>query len=144
MSFSSRRKRMTHARHMHSVSHQGSSLPFTLILMLANPNTAKRTRTDESGSEELTYTSSSSPTPKAQRLSGKASSSTEHSSPLLCTLPPTCHPPHNRPAVLQDTQELESHYAKYHAFVCEEDHCGAVFPGSRLLELVRSRSCGYG
>lgn len=102
-------------------------------------NMMKRSRTDEFETAESSYASPSSPTSKAQRLSGRAAA--EGSNPLLCTLPPTCHPPHNKPAVLADSQQLESHYAKYHAFVCEDEYCGAVFPGSRLLELVRS-CCG--
>ncbi|KAH9930277.1 uncharacterized protein B0H18DRAFT_840191, partial [Fomitopsis serialis] len=54
---------------------------------------------------------------------------------LLCTLPPTCNPPHNRPTPLANSTELESHYATYHAHVCEEEGCGCVFPDARLLEL---------
>ncbi|OCH85344.1 hypothetical protein OBBRIDRAFT_698373, partial [Obba rivulosa] len=54
---------------------------------------------------------------------------------LLCTLPPTCHPPHNHPTPLADTHALEAHYATYHAHVCEERGCGCVFPDARLLEL---------
>ena len=56
---------------------------------------------------------------------------------LLCTLPPTCNPPHNKPTRLANTIALEAHYAKYHAHVCEERGCGAVFPEGRMLDLVR-------
>ncbi|PCH36496.1 hypothetical protein WOLCODRAFT_140486 [Wolfiporia cocos MD-104 SS10] len=57
------------------------------------------------------------------------------SPPVLCTLPPTCNPPQNRPTPLANTRELEAHYAKHHAHVCEERGCGCVFPDARLLEL---------
>lgn len=55
---------------------------------------------------------------------------------LLCTLPPTCNPPHNTPTPLANSSELEIHYGKYHAHVCEQPKCGLVFPDARLLELV--------
>ncbi|KAI6122628.1 hypothetical protein EDD16DRAFT_1570147 [Pisolithus croceorrhizus] len=54
---------------------------------------------------------------------------------LLCTLPPTCNPPHNIPTPLANSRDLESHYGKYHAHVCEQPGCGFVFPDARLLEL---------
>lgn len=54
---------------------------------------------------------------------------------LLCTLPPTCNPPHNTPTPLANSSELEIHYGKYHAHVCEQPKCGLVFPDARLLEL---------
>ena len=56
--------------------------------------------------------------------------------PLLCTLPPTCHPPAHTPTALPDSRALEAHYAKYHAHVCAQRGCSAVFPDARLLELV--------
>ncbi|CCM05587.1 uncharacterized protein FIBRA_07815 [Fibroporia radiculosa] len=74
------------------------------------------------------------PTPKAVRTSLPSDHSSS-ASPLLCTLPPTCNPPHNRPTPLASTAELESHYATYHAHVCEERGCACVFPDARLLEL---------
>lgn len=55
---------------------------------------------------------------------------------LLCTLPPTCNPPHNRPTPIANSRDLEAHYGKYHAQVCEQKGCGFVFPDARLLELV--------
>ncbi|KAG5643353.1 hypothetical protein DXG03_001035 [Asterophora parasitica] len=64
-----------------------------------------------------------------------ASDSTESSSSgkqLLCTLPPTCN---HRATPLGSTRDLETHYATYHAHVCEQGGCGAVFPDARLLEL---------
>ncbi|KAG1738972.1 hypothetical protein EDB19DRAFT_1712202 [Suillus lakei] len=54
---------------------------------------------------------------------------------LLCTLPPTCNPPHNRPTPIANSRDLEAHYGKYHAQVCEQKGCGFVFPDARLLEL---------
>ncbi|CAA7269256.1 unnamed protein product [Cyclocybe aegerita] len=52
--------------------------------------------------------------------------------PILCNLPPTCS---HKPTPIADTNELEKHYAKYHAHVCEVGRCGCVFPEARLLEL---------
>ncbi|KIL69190.1 hypothetical protein M378DRAFT_44022, partial [Amanita muscaria Koide BX008] len=54
------------------------------------------------------------------------------SHPIVCTLPPTCT---HRPTPLANTKELESHYATYHAHVCEQNGCGCVFPEAILLEL---------
>ena len=60
-------------------------------------------------------------------------------SPLLCTLPPTCH---RHPTPIADTNDLERHYATYHAHVCGVRGCGCVFPDGRLLELVSGLSTG--
>ena len=76
-------------------------------------------------------TSSPSRTPKALRVSAPVRS------PLLCTLPPTCHLP-NRATPLSDSHALEVHYATHHAHVCSSQGCGYIFPDARLLELVRS------
>ncbi|KAH9989897.1 hypothetical protein BJV74DRAFT_837498 [Russula compacta] len=73
-------------------------------------------------------TSSPSRTPKAPRVSAPLRS------PLLCSLPPTCHPP-NRPTALSDSHALEAHYATHHAHVCSSQGCSCVFPDARLLEL---------
>ncbi|KAF8141409.1 hypothetical protein EV363DRAFT_1139417, partial [Boletus edulis] len=54
---------------------------------------------------------------------------------LLCTLPPTCNPPHNKPTPIANSRDLEIHYGKYHAHVCEQRGCGCVFPDAQLLEL---------
>jgi hypothetical protein len=59
---------------------------------------------------------------------------------LLCTLPPTCSPPH-QPSRIANSAELEKHYALYHAHVCEVDGCGSVFPEARLLDLVSVPMC---
>ena len=64
----------------------------------------------------------------------RASTSTPH---ILCSLPPTCNPPHNTPTPLASSTELEAHYATYHAHVCQQ--CRAVFPDPRLLDLVSAR-----
>src|ERR1700722_4026063 len=55
---------------------------------------------------------------------------------LVCTLPPTCNPPYNRPTLVGSMKDLESHYSKFHAHVCEEGGCKCVFPDARLLQLV--------
>ncbi|KZT25341.1 hypothetical protein NEOLEDRAFT_1065436 [Neolentinus lepideus HHB14362 ss-1] len=86
---------------------------------------SKRTRT---------LSPSATPTPKAPRIISESSSSAL-TRPLLCTLPPTCNPPKNQPTQLLNSQDLERHYAKYHAHVCEEKGCGCVFPDARLLQL---------
>ncbi|KAF8159395.1 hypothetical protein B0H34DRAFT_629183, partial [Crassisporium funariophilum] len=52
--------------------------------------------------------------------------------PLICTLPPTCH---RQSTPIANTNDLERHYATYHAHVCELKGCGCVFPDGRLLEL---------
>ncbi len=78
--------------------------------------------------------SSPSRTPKAPRVTASARS------PLLCTLPPTCHLP-NRPTPLSNSRALETHYATHHAHVCSSPGCGCVFPDARLLELVRPCFC---
>ena len=106
----------------------------------------KRTRSlDEyESSSELSHPSSPTPTPKAQRvqtasanLGASVNIGGHGGHPLVCNLPPTCDPPKNKPTPLADTKELEAHYAKYHAHVCSEKRCRAVFPDERLLELVR-------
>ena len=60
--------------------------------------------------------------------------------PLLCTLPPTCH---RHPTPIADTNDLERHYATYHAHVCGVKGCGCVFPDGRLLELVSGLGVYY-
>ncbi|KLO10950.1 hypothetical protein SCHPADRAFT_492688 [Schizopora paradoxa] len=72
---------------------------------------------------------------KSLRLTSPASSRSSATNALTCTLPPSCHPPHNAPTHLSNAKELEAHYAKYHAHVCEEKRCAKVFPDERLLEL---------
>ena len=73
--------------------------------------------------------------PNGSTANGQKNATNSISSPpLLCTLPPTCN---HKPAAIANTAELERHYAKYHAHVCEEQSCGCVFPEARLLSLVR-------
>ena len=83
-----------------------------------------------------TSTSSGSTIKAASTVGGTGSANvtppvTRH--PLLCTLPPTCH---RQPTPIADTNDLERHYATYHAHVCGVKGCGCVFPDGRLLELV--------
>ncbi|KIK53958.1 hypothetical protein GYMLUDRAFT_49123 [Collybiopsis luxurians FD-317 M1] len=70
---------------------------------------------------------SRSPSPKASRTMDGSSSA-----PIYCTYPPTCS---SRPTALGSTRELEAHYAKYHAWVCQAEKCSKVFPDERFLEL---------
>ncbi|KZV87170.1 hypothetical protein EXIGLDRAFT_724056 [Exidia glandulosa HHB12029] len=86
---------------------------------------------DDDSSSASASTSSNHNPPKLAR----ASTEEIASAPLICTLPPTCCPPHGRPTPLKDTRDLEAHYARWHAHVCEADGCGRVFPDARLLEL---------
>lgn len=69
--------------------------------------------------------------------SSRTSDAHPHDRTLLCTLPPTCNPPLNTPTPIANSRDLEIHYGKYHAHVCEQRGCGCVFPDARLLELVR-------
>lgn len=107
------------------------------------PRTPSRTQSGNISSPEA-----HAPLHKASRTSGSPGAgfritkedddSTEHNPqgghhPLLCTLPPTCN---RKPTPILDSRDLETHYAKYHAHVCEEKGCGSVFPDERLLELV--------
>ena len=55
---------------------------------------------------------------------------------IHCTLPPTCNHP-NKPTALFGVEELEAHYSKYHAFVCNAEACHAVFDREHYLGLVR-------
>ncbi|KAI0262347.1 hypothetical protein BC834DRAFT_891962 [Gloeopeniophorella convolvens] len=87
-------------------------------------SSAKRPHTDSPSRSP-----SPSRTPKAQRVAASARP------PLLCSLPPTCNPPHNAPTPLAGTRALEAHYATHHAHVCSAEGCGSVFPDPRLLEL---------
>ncbi|KAI0773240.1 hypothetical protein BD413DRAFT_540273 [Trametes elegans] len=99
----------------------------------------KRHRSRNDQDDSSTPSPTPSPIMKAARMSATpppltAGGPSTSSGQILCTLPPTCNPP-NRPTPLAGTRELESHYAMYHAHVCEEQGCGCVFPDARLLEL---------
>ncbi|KAF9233846.1 hypothetical protein BU15DRAFT_37799, partial [Melanogaster broomeanus] len=74
------------------------------------------------------------PSPDLEPMN-KSSRLSESNRALLCTLPPTCNPPHNTPTPIANSRDLEIHYGKYHAHVCEVKGCGCVFPDARLLEL---------
>lgn len=104
-------------------------------------STSKRHRTSSlSSSSSSSASSPNQHTSKASRIIVDSQLSPHSSStqrPLLCSLPPTCN---HRPTPIANTKELESHYAKYHAHVCELTGCGCVFPDARLLELVCTAS----
>ncbi|THH07966.1 hypothetical protein EW145_g3034 [Phellinidium pouzarii] len=114
---------------------RGVVLPSTRTFMNASSSN-KRPRGDDhtpaGSSRSSTPSPSLTPTAKAQRIANHVGRA---AAPLLCTLPPTCHPPRNAPTALADSQELEAHYAKFHAHVCADKSCAAVFPNARLLEL---------
>ncbi|KAF9478260.1 hypothetical protein BDN70DRAFT_880224 [Pholiota conissans] len=82
-----------------------------------------------STSSDGTVKGSSSSSPVVGSANANANNA---KAPLLCNLPPTCH---RQPTPIANTTELERHYAKYHAHVCEERGCGCVFPEARLLDL---------
>src|ERR1700693_4904582 len=99
----------------------------------------KRQRTLSGSRLSLPSQSSSSSLPPEPEPMYKSSRTAEEATGdrrLLCTLPPTCNPPHNRPTPIANSRDLEAHYGKYHAQVCEQKGCGFVFPDARLLELV--------
>jgi hypothetical protein len=89
-----------------------------------------------------TSTSSGSTIKPANPSTGGSTNATQPATrhPLLCTLPPTCH---RHPTPIADTNDLERHYATYHAHVCGVKGCGCVFPDERLLELVSGLSNIY-
>jgi hypothetical protein len=94
----------------------------------------KRHRT--SSSSAGTSLDLSEPTESTSKALRTQRSPTSSARQLICTLPPTCNPPQNKPSKLTDSADLERHYATYHAHVCEEHGCNCVFPDERLLELV--------
>ncbi|KAJ7881160.1 hypothetical protein B0H13DRAFT_2049811 [Mycena leptocephala] len=89
----------------------------------------KRHRAQSEASSSSSTSVMAEPTSKAQRTT-EASSSAHP--PLLCTLPPTCN---HHPTAIANSKDLETHYATYHAHVCEENGCDCVFPDARLLEV---------
>jgi len=102
---------------------------------------AKRPRSSTASDTSTPPTVTASPPPKAYRTSTSPQLDTDSqtttnsntvSHPLLCTLPPTCQ---RRPTPIENAKDLETHYAKYHAHVCEQPGCACVFPEPRLLEL---------
>ncbi|TCD60347.1 hypothetical protein EIP91_010331 [Steccherinum ochraceum] len=127
------------------------------------PSILKRPRTPPPSGPASS--SSDHPTPKAIRTALPplpASSSTTHQ--VICTLPPTCNPPVHKPTPLANTQELERHYATYHAhhqtechdpiagvrkdrgdkiFACHLPTCPRLFltPKGRRLHLIQAH--GY-
>ncbi|KAG1747968.1 uncharacterized protein EDB91DRAFT_1115738 [Suillus paluster] len=95
-------------------------------------NKRQRTLSNSRLSPPSQSTSLSPETEPMYKSSRQEASGDRH---LLCTLPPTCNPPHNRPTPIANSRDLEAHYGKYHAQVCEQKGCGFVFPDARLLEL---------
>ena len=97
---------------------------------------SKRPRTPtRSSSSDDSSNSPSHPASKSTRTHLSPGSG-GHKAGLQCTLPPTCNPPRNHPTLIASTKDLEAHYARYHAHVCESPACGCVFPDARLLDLV--------
>jgi hypothetical protein len=123
------------------MSHSVTTLKLSqhLVTHLSFDNMSfKRSRTPSQSSS-----GSSSSSPSHISKATRTNSATKHGTtghPLLCTLPPTCNPPHNHSTPIANSKDLELHYAKYHAHVCEDSRCGCVFPDARLLELVRRSS----
>ncbi|KAH7100963.1 hypothetical protein BKA62DRAFT_202019 [Auriculariales sp. MPI-PUGE-AT-0066] len=95
---------------------------------------SKRARHAPSPSASLSH-SESEEEAGPSRTKAPRSNNAQLQAPLLCSLPPTCCPPHGTPTPLADTRELEAHYARAHAHVCAERGCGKVFPDARLLQL---------
>ncbi|KAH6915817.1 hypothetical protein BKA70DRAFT_1556399 [Coprinopsis sp. MPI-PUGE-AT-0042] len=103
------------------------------------PPSTKRHRTSSDSSGAASDSGGLANAFKSTRLSPEASPGADGSGVgvhghrgLICTLPPTCN---RKPTPLANSKELESHYSKYHAHVCEDSGCGCVFPEPRLLEL---------
>ncbi|KAK0214904.1 hypothetical protein IW262DRAFT_1278424 [Armillaria fumosa] len=88
-------------------------------------SSSKRPRASVSPTVSPSSSPEPEPTHKALRTAGAGH-------PLLCTLPPTCS---HTPTPIANSRDLETHYATYHAHVCEERGCSCVFPEARLLEL---------
>ncbi|KAK1233496.1 hypothetical protein PQX77_003351 [Marasmius sp. AFHP31] len=88
---------------------------------------SKRPRLPLDSSSDSSQSPPSSPILKSSRTVSGAGA---HQ--LLCSLPPTCN---HRPTYLANSKDLETHYATYHAHVCEQRGCSCVFPEARFLEL---------
>jgi hypothetical protein len=69
--------------------------------------------------------------PKFQRVD---TSSSNDSQLLWCSLGPGCAPP-NEPSSFQTIEELEVHYTRCHAYVCNADGCNCVFEREFYLNL---------
>lgn len=116
------------AKGCHACGHRLSTALFADRMSFKRPRTPTRSSSSDSDSPTLEPTAKSTRTNKSSAR------------PLLCTLPPTCNPPRNQPTHIANSRELETHYATYHAHVCEYQGCGCVFPDAKLLELVSLRS----
>ncbi|KAG6909362.1 hypothetical protein DXG01_000801 [Tephrocybe rancida] len=98
---------------------------------MSNFKRHRASSSQDSSASSASTASAQHPSKSSRTIPGQPSSEAS-SHPLLCTLPPTCN---HRPTPLANSRELETHYATYHAHVCEQSGCGAVFPEARLLEL---------
>ncbi|KAJ7493219.1 hypothetical protein B0H11DRAFT_1718098 [Mycena galericulata] len=97
----------------------------------------KRHRAQSEASSSSSTSATAAPTLKAQRTTPGPETSSAVVQPLLCTLPPTCS---HHPTPIANAKDLETHYAKYHAHVCEEPGCNCVFPDARLLEIHQTEN----
>lgn len=120
----------SHLRHLISTATTDGSHPLVLLPISAPDMASKRSRIPSQDSSSSSTSSLTAPTSKVSRTDRTAATSTH---PLLCTLPPTCN---HKPTPIANSKDLEIHYAKYHAHVCEQKGCHCVFPDARLLELV--------
>lgn len=93
----------------------------------------KRGRSTSPDSEQESL---STPKSKFQRIEADPEQEKE---PIWCNLPPTCSQPH-KPTACYGVDELEAHYARFHAYICEADGCNCVFDREHYLTLVRFKS----
>lgn len=70
---------------------------------------------------------------KYQRIEPDEDQATEEEI-IWCSLAPRCS---NQPTACHNIEELESHYVRFHAFVCRADGCTCVFEREHYLNLVR-------
>ncbi|CAE7110241.1 unnamed protein product [Rhizoctonia solani] len=103
---------------------------------------SKRRRHSNSFEQDPAESSNEENDPETTSPDGKLPRTSEIAAArsLVCSLPPTCAPPRH-PTTLGSLRELEEHYRKYHAHICQEGGCrnepgGAkIFPDARMLEL---------
>lgn len=82
--------------------------------------------TKESGSFDQT-------TSKYQRIEQEEEQVNEDEI-IWCSLAPNCS---KQPTPCYNIEELESHYVRFHAFICRADGCSCVFEREHYLNLVR-------
>lgn len=115
-----------------------SSQLTTSSLLLSFTMSSKRSRPASPSEGEITSYRDSSTDTSPAKLSRSSDSSAFQ--PITCVLPPTCA---QRPTVHYTARDLESHYNKCHAHVCEIRNCRKVFPDAHFLSLVRAAFHGY-